>query len=71
MTGSFDAAWLFSRVPAESYFHRMLCMHFSDRLLQETGAQEGRRHDWNEVLAIVGGMESSRNAVESRTLAFI
>lgn len=49
MTGSFDAARLFSRVPAESYFHRMLCMHFSDRLLQETGAQEGSRHDWNEA----------------------
>lgn len=48
MTGTFDAAWLFSGVPAESYFHRMLCMHFSDRLLQETGAQEGSRHDWNE-----------------------
>lgn len=40
MTETFDAAPLFSEVPAESYFHRMLCMHFSDRLLQETGAQE-------------------------------
>lgn len=41
MTETFDAAQLLSGVPAESYFHRMLCMHFSDRLLQETGAQEG------------------------------
>lgn len=71
MTGSFDAVRLFSRVPAESYFHRMLCMHFSDRLLQETGAQEGSRRDWNEAWAIVGRMESNRNAVKSRTLAFI
>ena len=43
----------FSGVPAESYFHRMLCMHFSDRLLQETGAQEGSKHDWNETCATV------------------
>lgn len=41
MTGTFDAVLLFSEVSAESYFHRMLCMHFSDRLLQETGAQGG------------------------------
>lgn len=41
MTVTFDAAQLFRGVPAESYFHRMLCMHFSDRLLQETGALGG------------------------------
>lgn len=48
MTGTFDAAWLFSGVPAESYFHRMLCMHFSDRLLQETGSSGGEqtRLEW-------------------------
>lgn len=40
MTVTFDTAALYRGVPAESYFHRMLCMHFSDRLLQETGAQE-------------------------------
>lgn len=57
MTGTFDAAWLFSGVPAESYFHRMLCMHFSDRLLQETGAQEGSKHDWNEAQALVCRMK--------------
>ncbi len=57
MTGTFDAVRLFSGVPAESYFHRMLCMHFSDRLLQETGAQEGSKHDWNETQAVVCWME--------------
>lgn len=52
MTVTFDAAQLFRGVPAESYFHRMLCMHFSDRLLQETGALGGggweqTRLEWN------------------------
>lgn len=70
MTGSFDAVQLFSRVPAESYFHRMLCMHFSERLLQETGAQEGSRRDWNEAWTTVGGMEPNRNAGEQKKLAF-
>lgn len=35
---------LFSRVPAENYFHRKLCVHFFlERLLQETGAQDGSK----------------------------
>lgn len=33
--------------------------------------RRGFRRDWNEARAAVGGMESNRNAVESRTLAFV
>lgn len=76
MTGTFDAVWLFSGVPAESYFHRMLCMHFSDRLLQETGAGGGgwgaaeqTRLEWNSSQGMLS--ETNYNAERYKLLTFI
>lgn len=37
-------------------------MHFSDRLLQETGAQEGSKHDWNETQSRSLLSEANRGA---------
>lgn len=62
MTVTFDAAQLFRGVPAESYFHRMLCMHFSDRLLQETGALGGG--EWGGGGANTTGMKHKPYSAE-------